>query len=226
MSDPLLKRPLRIAGAALIVGALLSLVGAIAAVPAGSVGTFNRTAWVLIHVLLVLGGAALLLGLPALYVRQAAALGVSGLIGVGLLFLGFLGFGFFIPTVQTFLVPWLYDKASCTLGCHVLNVSDGPPLYAWFYYAESLATFLGLVVFGIATARAGIFPRAAGYLMGAAGVFAVPLTFLGVAPVIGLVPEVLALAGVTWMAMELLTEDWSSGAAHMQQSPDPVARGG
>ncbi len=47
-------------------------------------------------------------------------------------------------TVQTVLLPWVYDKAS------LLN------------------TFIGLIVLGLATARAAVFPRSAGYLMAAA----------------------------------------------------------
>jgi hypothetical protein len=148
----------------------------------------------------------LLLGLPALYLRQATSVGSIGLLGFSLVFIGFLGIGFFVATAQAVLLPWVYDKASCALGCHLLNAADGPPLYFWFSLLEALATFVGLILLGLTTARAGIFPGAAGYMMALAGLLTFPLAFVNVAAVIAFVPEVLALVAVGWMALTLLRE--------------------
>ena len=194
---------MRTAGVILLFGAVLTFVGSLAEIPADRVGSFNRPAWVLIHLLLVLGTAALLLGLPALYLKQADGVGVIGLLGFALVFVGFLGIGFFVATAQTILLPWVYDKASCTLGCHLLSTSDGPPLYGWFSLIEALATFVGLILAGLSTARAGVFPASAGYMLVVAGVLALPLAFITVAPILSVVPELLAMVAVAWMALAL-----------------------
>lgn len=199
-------QPLRLAGALLLAGAILTLVGIVAAIPADGVGSFNRPAWIVIHLLVLIGAAFLLLGLPAIYLRQAAGVGSIGLFGFALVFIGFLGIGFFVAAAQTVLLPWVYDRASCTLGCHLLSTTDGPPLYFWFSLVEALATFVGLILLGLATARAGIFPAIAGYLLTIAGILAIPLAFVSVAPIVALVPQLLALVAVSWMALELVTD--------------------
>ena len=199
-------QPLRLAGVLLLIGAVLTLVGIVAAIPADGIGSFNRPAWIVIHVLLLLGATFVLLGLPALYLRQATDVGPVGLLGFALLFTGFLGIGFFVAAAQTVLLPWVYDKGACTLGCHLLSTTDGPPLYFWFWLVEALATFVGLILLGLATVRAGIFPATAGYLLTIAGVLAVPLAFVSVSSIIALIPQVLALVAVSWMALGLLTD--------------------
>ena len=200
------EQSLRTAGFALLIGAVLTFVGSLAEIPADGVGSFNRPAWILIHLLVVLGTAAILLGLPALYLKQAHGVGVVGLLGFALVFLGFLGIGFFVATAQTVLLPWVYDKASCTLGCHLLNTSDGPPLFGWFSLIESLATFVGLILAGVSTARASIFPASTGYALAFAGVLAIPLAFITVAPILAVVPLLLALIAVSWMAVTLIAD--------------------
>lgn len=204
VSDVGSNRAFRAAGAVLLLGVALSLVGSIAAIPVGAVGSAHRAAWILVHLLVFLGAAASLLGLPALYVRQSGAVGLVGLVGFALTFVGYLGVGFFVSAVQTFLLPWVYDKASCDLGCHLLSPSDGPPLYGWFSQVESLATFVGLIVLGLVTARAAVLPRGAGYLMAIAGVLALPTIVVNMPQLVGLIAEVLALASVAWMATALL----------------------
>lgn len=195
------------AGGILLVGAVLLLLGSVAVLPLGSVGQANRSAWVLAHLLLVLGGVAILVGVPAIYLRQSAEVGWLGLAGFFLLFVGFLTVGFFVPTVQTVLLPWVYDKASCALGCHLLSTTDGPPLYWWLYTIDQLSTFIGLILLGLATARAAVFPRGAGYLLAAGGLLALPTIVINVPSAVALVAEVVAVAGVAWIALSLLSED-------------------
>lgn len=201
------ERLIRIAGGILLLGIVLLLLGSVTAIPLGSVGQANRSGWVLAHLLMLFGGVALLLGLPAVYLRQSAEAGWLGLVGFFLLFVGFLTIGFFVPAVQTVLLPWVYDKASCTLGCHLLSTSDGPPLYAWLYTIDQLNTFIGLILLGLATIRAAVFPRGAGYLMAAGGLLALPMIVINVSSGVALVPEVVAVAGVAWIAVSVLSQD-------------------
>ena len=197
------ERLLRMTGGLVLLGVVLMLLGSLAVLPLGSVGQANRSVWVLAHLLLVFGGVAILVGLPAIYLRQAAQVGWLGLAGFFLLFIGFLTFGFFVPTVQTVLLPWVYDKASCALGCHLLSVTDGPPLYAWLYTTDALATFVGLIMLGLATARAAVFPRNAGYLLSAGGLLALPAIVINLPQGVALVPELVALAGLARIAVSL-----------------------
>lgn len=183
------------------------LIGNLAAPGGGGVGTTNRLLWALVHLALVIGAAALLLGLPAIYIRQAGVVGSTGLLGFCLLFVGFLGIGFFVPAVQAVLLPWVYDKASCTLGCHLLSTSDGPPLYVWFYEIEALATFIGLILLDWATARAATYPAWSGYLLIAAGALALPLALTNLPAVLSLVPLLLGLVGISWIGLSLISKE-------------------
>jgi hypothetical protein len=196
----------------LLIGLVLTFVGGLAASFTGSVGNTDRTAWVLLHLPLVLGAAATLLGLPATYAAQSERVGITGVIGFGMLFIGFLGLGFFISTVQLLLLPWVYDRGSCALGCHLLSTSDGPPLVGAFYLIEQLATFVGLILLGLATARAAVFARPAGYLMALAGVVGLPLIWINVPSNVGFIPEALGTFAVGWMAVQLISD---SGSADM-----------
>ncbi len=52
--------------------------------------------------------------------------------------------------------------------------------------------------------------RGAGYLMAIAGVVALPVVIIKVPQLVGLVPEVLALLAVAWMAFALVAHDQRS----------------
>lgn len=60
--------------------------------------------------------------------------------------------------------------------------------YFWFSLVAALATFIGLILLGLATARAGTFPSAPGYLLTIAGVLAIPLAFVSISSIIALIP--------------------------------------
>ncbi len=84
---------------------------------------------------------------------------------------------------------------------------DGPPLYGWFYLVEGLATFVGLILFRLATARAAVLPRSAGYLMAVAGVLGLPVFIFTVSQVVALVPQIFGFLAVAWMAVALFSEN-------------------
>ena len=200
-----LDRPVRIASGLLLLGVILTFVGSLATIPMTGVGSTDRTAWVLAHLLLVLGAAATLVGLPAIYAPQRDRARWLELLGFGLLFVGHLGVGFFFAAVVTFLLPWVYDKASCTLGCHLLSTSDGPPLYGWFFLTEQLATFIGLVLFGVASVRAGLFPAGQAYLLALAGLLELFFLVVNVPQLAAVILLFLGLVAVGWMALTILT---------------------
>jgi hypothetical protein len=99
----------------------------------------------LTYALYFLGALVLMLSLPALHARQAGAAGWVGLAGHALLTAGMV---LFLLYAGGFLVdPYFTMRASVTA------------------FALSLAAILGLLLMGIATVRAGVYPRWSGYLM-------------------------------------------------------------
>jgi hypothetical protein len=100
--------------------------------------------------LLLISSTLLLLSLPAMYARQANAAGWVGLTGYGLLQTGIL------MLVLIAATPILYPSLQITPGEN------------WAFFLLGIALILGLLLTGIATFRAGIFPRWAGILILAA----------------------------------------------------------
>jgi len=103
-----------------------------------------------VSLLLLISSICLLLSLPAMYARQADAAGWLGLAGFALLQTGIL---------------LLVVVAAPALLYPTLNQAPGENLAAFFL---GIALTLGLLLTGIATMRAGVFPRWAGILLVAA----------------------------------------------------------
>ena len=137
------------------------------------------------QVLYLLGATLLLIGLVGLYARQSRAAGTLGLVGFLAAFAGtVLAAGFF--WASTFIAPALATEAPEFLDA-------GPP-------PGLLLTFIGLgvgwLVFGIATLRAGVYPRWAAILVIVGAVIvALPLPFTTI---------VLSVA-VGWLGFHLFT---------------------
>jgi hypothetical protein len=147
-------RSIRWSGAALAVGALL--VGIVIALLTTRMASLS-TPWV---ATLFLSGAILtVLALPAIYARQAHAAGLVGLAGHALLVIGW--------------VLILFSAASPLL---IPNVKTIPDTAAASLLA--LAFLLGLVLTTIATLRAGVYPKWAGFLL-LANCIAFPFALFG-----------------------------------------------
>lgn len=100
--------------------------------------------------LLLLSAILLLLSLPAMYARQAQAVGWFGLIGHALLQTGML------LLVVVAATPLIYPSLNPAIGESVV------------VFLLGIALTLGLLLTGIATIRADVFPRWAGVLLLAA----------------------------------------------------------
>jgi hypothetical protein len=100
-----------------------------------------------VSLLLVISSALLLLSLPAMYARQAEASGWLGLTGYALLQTG---------------VLLLVVVAAPALLYPSLNQAPGEN---WTAFLLGIALALGLLLTGIATLQAGIYPRGAGILL-------------------------------------------------------------
>jgi hypothetical protein len=138
---------LRLSGIALIVGA--ALLG-VAIVLVSFVSVVNQPFPPRVSLLFLLAAILLLLSLPAMYARQAEAAGWLGLIGHVFLQTGVL---LLVLVAGRFL---LYPTRN-------LILSENPILFLL-----GIALTLGLLLTGIATVLAGVYPRGAGILLLAA----------------------------------------------------------
>jgi hypothetical protein len=175
-----------LAGVLLVVADLLNL-----AIGFDEDEPFSETATTGIYafqsVVNLLSAVLLLIGLVGLYARQSEAAGLLGLAGFLVAFLGtalvtgLLWSGLFIVPALAVEVPAF------------LNELEGPPPG---FFLSFITFALGWLLFGIATLRARVFPRAATILLIIGAVIAVlPLPFTGI---------VLAIA-VAWLGFALIT---------------------
>jgi hypothetical protein len=133
-----------------------------------------RPTWVLAHVLYLVGSVLALIGTPAMYARQAHRAGTFGLIAFVLAMLAgmagadsfaFEAFGAPVLAANQITAPLVAPGG--VLGLGPLGAAGG-------------ASGIGVLLFGITTLRARVFPRAAGILpivgtaIGAAGVVFFP----------------------------------------------------
>lgn len=157
------------AGAFLLIADLWSLVG-------GEPERFSdlavTTSWTLVSAMYLIGALLLLVALAGLYARQseeAGSLGVAGfltaLIGTGLL-AGMMW-------TMVFLVPSAAVEAPAFLNAEQV----AGPLDAGFMLS-GLAVAIGWALFGVATLRAGVFPRVTAVVL----IVGAIVTFLPFAP--------------------------------------------
>ena len=141
------EKALRWSGALLIPGAVLLGVGIvnISLKPVTNAVLSTGASW-----LLLLASILLLLSLPGVYARQADASGWLGLVGHALLQTGIL------MLVVLAATPLLYPSFKTPTGDNLL------------VFLLGIALTLGLLLTGLATIRAGVFPRWAGLLLLAA----------------------------------------------------------
>jgi hypothetical protein len=199
--------------AAIIAGLSYVLVGVFH--PPNVVEAVTTTPWIVVHILAMVTSIFGMLGFAGLYARQAEKSGSLGLAGYLLLNLWLaliLGFTF----VEVFILPplasvapafvagWLgmFNGTASTIALGALPIvwTITAPLY-----------ILGGILFGVATFRAGVFPRWAGALL-AVGTAMGPLAALlplDLQPKIA-IPTGLALA---WLGYSLWSERRTNSAA-------------
>src|SRR3990170_2464025 len=186
----------RWAGYAGIVGAIL-LVRLAAA---------NRGIWELSHELIF---CSIILAIPtvfALYTRQARETGTLGFLGFVLIFIGLMGFSG-IVWFEAFVTPALTGDAAAFAAIEKLESGEMASSVLPVLMVSSITFSLGWLLFGWATARAGVLPRTAAYVALVGGVFfgLGPLLFAGV-PVLDKVAVTIFGIGFIWLAWALTTE--------------------
>jgi energy-converting hydrogenase Eha subunit A len=180
---------IRWGGLAALVGGVLFVVAELLGLPTINIESFSETAttasFAIQTTTFLLGVVLMLLGLVGLYARQSEAAGALGLIGFLVAFLGTVLIGGFM-WASVFIAP--------ALATEVPEVVDaGPP-------PGLLPTFIifavGWLLFGIATLRGRVFPRAAAILL----IVGAVVTFLPL-PFTTLVFDV----AVAWLGFALFT---------------------
>ena len=181
----------RASGLALLLGAALFIVGSLLSLA----GAPLTPLWLVATGVWMSGMVLVLLGLPGIVARQAARAGWLGFVGFLLTFLGwFLLTGFFVVD-DLIMSPWLDALAPHVYAQWFVNPAVGVSILV----ANSLLGGGG-VLLGMATMRAGVFPRWAGLLL------ILGLVSLG-GFVIGILTSVavgLLSLGLGWMGYALL----------------------
>jgi hypothetical protein len=153
---------IRWSGLAAILAAVLLSVGAVLniATETENLSESATTApYAFTWLLYLLGGVLLLLGLVGLYVRQSEAAGILGLVGFLVAFLGtalLVGSAWF----QLFAAPFFAVEAPRAIAAEPTGM-----LALGFVLTFVVFATLGWILFGIATLRAGVYPRAAAILL-------------------------------------------------------------
>lgn len=223
------SRLIRLGGLAALVGfALYTIVAFVLffSIPeneALSVAT-TSTFWFVTHVFWIIGMLLGLLGLTAVYARQAEKTGILGLIAVLMAFFGWALYSAwewseaFLWPVVAHVAPQFMDHPDQKL-LMTLNASQ---TIHWLLFGA------GLTLFGVASLRAGVLSRGAAVLLIVGGV----ATFVGNG--VGLpIPEgsilgilvtllgMLVLPGLAWMGYAV----WSHPEAVAESMAPMVARG-
>jgi hypothetical protein len=177
-----------VAGALLLLGHLLNLGGD------PEYGTVLGSASVLVaHVLLVFA-------LVALYAAQAGPSGLLGSVGMVLSVIG--------TTLASGVV--LAEIAGAS-GAEVEAVT-GSGLSGALSLLGGLSFLVGLILFGVATMRAGVFPRPAGLLLIVGDLVFGAASFSGSAAlVVEVLGALVTCAAFVWLGLALLSGSWVSG---------------
>jgi hypothetical protein len=180
---------IRWSGLAALVGGVVFVVAELLGLPTLNVESFSETAttasFAIQQLLFLLGVALVLLGLVGLYARQSEAAGALGLIGFLVAFLGTVLIGGFF-WASAFIGPALATEAP-----EFLDAGPPPGLIPTF-----IIFAVGWILFGIATLRGRVFPRAAAILL----IVGAVVTFLPL-PFTTLVFDV----AVAWLGFALFT---------------------
>jgi hypothetical protein len=153
----------------------------------------NRAGWVPFQMIGVYGDAVIALGLIAIYWAQAERAGSLGLAGFAVSLAGAFGYAG-ASWAAAFVVPALARVAPTVL--------DGPdPLIGAGLISTILVAAVGWILFGIATIRAGVFPRWTGILIIVANVIPFVLQPLGIPTQIGPIALGVAMIGMGYQIL-------------------------
>jgi hypothetical protein len=152
----------RLSGIALIIGSVLSAIGLIlSAFDSGNdLQSLISPLSMIFSLFTIFGSLLVLLGLPGMYIRQAGRAGILGL-------LGFL-FVWYVTLFQGVMISFTNVTFIPLLAAHLVPpsvVTTPPSTWTPFFIVSLVGQVLGILLLGIATLRARVFPRWIGWLL-------------------------------------------------------------
>ena len=201
----------RLSGIALLIGGTLAAIGTI-----GQMFNDNPLSpfWIPVSLAVAIGLLLVILGLPAVYVRQMWRARTFGLIGFILFFLACVQFGGGGGLTDIVLLPWITQLAPGAL--------NNPPLTFFLYFLVSkLLILLGSLLFGIATLRAGILPKGSAILLLVGGVLFIVGGRIHAVPYLVYLGELLFFLSFVWFGFALL----SSSRLEVEREPSLTPTG-
>lgn len=167
-------------------------------------GGYAEPWWLPLNLVLSLGGILMAMGLPGFHTRQASKTGISGLMGLVLLFSGMLLAYVGVQTLEAFSRPHI----PATLG---FIVAIAGPTF-----------FLGIVITSVVTWRATVYPRPIAAALGMTAVLALLTRPIALPDWLVLIVSALFTAVMAWLGITLVRasmEDrrsWTSEAGARQ----------
>ena len=190
----------------LLLGAVISAIDEIALVlvfpnsgPGLPMSAPTNALWGPIWITGFIATLLVLFGLPGLYLGQASRAGVAGFIGIVLTTLGLLLSMIAAPIFFITTLPYLATHAPGAFN-NAFDAGIEP-----FGLGGTVLLLLGLLLLGIATIRAAVFPRLAGILMLVGGIFT-PALILGDTLIVSLLGAVglgLVMVSFAWIGLRL-----------------------
>jgi hypothetical protein len=195
----------RSSGLALILGSLIFVVSTPLASGGAGVSAYANPLLLPARVGQMVAGALLLIGLPGLYLRQAGQAGKLGFISFAMTFLGNAAHWNLLP-VLSFAEVLLAGRPETQALVAAQGGLDVGALFMGYFAVSSLTFYLGVILLGIATLRARVFPRAAAALLIISPIITFMVLPTGLAdqsPVVAAVIAVMFVSGFVWCGYTL-----------------------
>jgi hypothetical protein len=193
----------RWAGYAGVVGAILLVLGQWLH---PQVLASNPGRWELAHEILFVSIILAIPGLFGIYTRQTRETGALGFVGFVLIFIALMGFSG-IVWLEAFVSPALAGDAAARAALEKLESGQTPSLIGPVLIASGAAFSIGSLLFGWATARAGVFSRTAASVTLVGGfVFGLSPLLFASAPALDKLAATVFGVGFAWLAYGLTAE--------------------
>lgn len=214
-----------VSGIALFVGASLSALGFLLKPEVGhAIGLYFNPLYLPSSLMTFSGAILMLMGLPGMYAYQANRAGKFGLMTFSIAFIGLMVLEIGTGLLYAFVPPLLASNPATQF---LVNNPKGGGFeghmgvaFLIYFLLGLLGSNLGGLLYGIATFRAGVFPRNASFLIFGGVIVGFLLSTLH-SPLIGDRPIIFMLAGFAWCGLYL----WHLPATKPQWAPQ-IAQAG
>lgn len=185
----------RLSGLMLLIALPLQIVGFVLHPPSEEIVDVLKPMYGTAHLILLISWIFALLGLPGLYARQAHRAGMLGLVGIVLTMIA-AAYHVYLLLYEAFATTVLARQPNAEVLLGTAGLGHGAAEAMGALAALPLVSLLAFPLLGIATVRARILPRWAGWLQ----IASVPAFFLGMFVVSPDAPGPLGTMGTTPIA--------------------------